>query len=173
MGKSQKEKILKELREKFKEGKILIFFGFKGVDAPSLQNLRRQVKKEGGLVKIVKKTLLQKVLDENKISLSVGEIKEEMGIIFGIEEIVKVAKVASDFQKVNENFKIFGGIFEGSLISKEKIQELAQLPPREVLLQRLLSSMSSSLWRLCYLLNSPIQNLIFILNQISTKGQRS
>jgi len=53
---------------------------------------------------------------------------------------------------------ILGGIFEGKFIGSESMTEIAMIPSREILYAKFVN-----------LINSPIQRLAVVLDQISNK----
>ena len=63
--------------------------------------------------------------------------------MLGIEDEIAPARIAYQFSKKNENFKILGGIFEKRFIDKERVLVLANIPTRNELLGRLVGSLSS------------------------------
>ena len=50
------------------------------------------------------------------------------------EDYVASAKILSEFAEKHENFSVKGGFLDGEVISLEKIDSLAKLPSKEVLL---------------------------------------
>ena len=56
------------------------------------------------------------------------------------------AKVLSDFLKEADSGKILGGALDGRFLEDSEVKELASLPPREVLLSRIVGA-SRRPWR--------------------------
>lgn len=170
--KEKKERLLSYLKQKFQEGKIFILFGFKGVQAPVFQVLRKEIKKAGGEIKVVKKTLLQKVLKEKKLEFDLGKIKEEVALVIGKEDPVSLTKSFFDFSKKEEKIKIFGGIFNNEIISEAQLKSISELPSREILLSQFLFSLIAPLQKLLGVLQAPMRDFVYLLNQIQSKVRK-
>ncbi len=70
-------------------------------------------------------------------------------LVFGIStDPVNAAKVLSDFAKTNDKLVIKAGSYNGKLLSKESVIELASIPSKEVLLAQI-----------CGLLMSPMSGI--------------
>ncbi len=86
-------------------------------------------------------------------------LKGPSAFAFGYEDAVAPAKILKEFIKKTKKCVIKGGIVEGKVENEATINAIADLPPREVLIARLLGSMMS-----------PISGLAIVLDQIAKKG---
>jgi len=146
--KEKKQKNLKDLKENIAKQKSVIFADFSKVNSKDLFSLRKKLKEAGCNLKIGKKTLMRIAFGQSNISYW-NRIKKvipgQLALVFGIEDEIAPARIANQFAKTNENFKILGGIFEKRFIEREKVLELANIPSREELLGRLVGSLASSM----------------------------
>lgn len=145
--KEKKQKSLTDLKSHIAKQKSVVFADFSKVNSKDLFSLRKQLKEAGCQLKIAKKTLARIAFGQSNISYwnkIKSSIPGQLALIFGIQEEIAPARIANKFTKVNENFKILGGIFENRFIDREKVLVLANLPSREELLGRLLGSISSA-----------------------------
>ena len=144
--KQKKQDSLKDLKENISKQKSVIFADFSKVASKDLFDLRKKLKEAGCLLKIGKKTLIRIAFGQSNISFW-NKIKAivpgQLALVFGIEDEIAPARIANQFSKKNENFKILGGIFEKKFIDKEKVLVLANIPTRNELLSRLVGSFSS------------------------------
>ena len=167
--KDQKQKIIETLAEKFREQKSTVFADFSGCDSKFLFKLRDELQKSNCFLKIVKKTLLKKTLENlgmKNISEKIDQIKVQLALIFGFEEEIIPAKICYQSSQENENLKILGGIFDNEFVDKEKVIELAQLPSRNELLARLVGSLRSPISGFVNTLRNNIKGLIYALSAI-------
>ena len=72
------------------------------------------------------------------------------------DDAVAAARIINEFAKKNENYTIKAGFVEGELLDVAGVEELAAIPPREVLIGRLMGSMRSSLYGFVYALQAII-----------------
>lgn len=167
--KAKKEKIVEEFTEKLQRQKVAIFTDFHGTSVNKLQKLRRELKKNGGEYKVVRKTLLDRAFAKRGIAIKAKELKGELGIAFSFENETAPMNTIVKFKKENETFKILGGILGIKALSEKDIIAFSKLPPREVLRAQIVGALQSPLRGLVTVLNSNIRNLVAVLNQIKEK----
>jgi large subunit ribosomal protein L10 len=159
--KLQKTKQIDSIKEKVAQQKSVIFVDFAKVPSKDMFNLRKSLKEQGCNLKVAKKTLVRIAFGQSNISFwnkIKSSIPGQLALVFGIKDEIAPARIANQFRKTNENFKILGGIFENRFIAKERVLELANIPPRNELLSRLVGS-----------IQSPIASFVRVLNKISEK----
>lgn len=146
--KEQKVKQIENLKERVANQKSMIFVDFAKVPSKEMFAFRKSLKEAGCNLKIARKTLVRVAFGQSNISFW-NKIKEsvpgQLALVFGIEDEIAPARIANQFGKTNENFKILGGIFENRFIDRERALVLANLPSRNELLSRLVGSLSSSM----------------------------
>jgi large subunit ribosomal protein L10 len=146
--KEQKTKQIDSIKEKVSKQKSMVFVDFSKVASKDMFSLRKSLKEAGCNLKIAKKTLVRIAFGQYGISYW-NKIKEsipgQLALVFGIEDEVAPARIANNFAKTQENFKILGGIFEKRFIDKARVLELAAIPTRNELLGRLVGSLASSM----------------------------
>ncbi len=166
--KIQKQKIIEELQEDLKRQKSLVFVSISGLKVKDLSALRRKIREVGGKIKVAKKTLIKLVSE--KMGFKIPEnLTGEVALVYAFEDEILPIKGISQFAKEKENLKILSGIFEGNILEKDKIIEIAELPTREELLARLVGSISAPISGLVNVLQGNLRSLVFILSLI--KGQ--
>lgn len=150
----QKTKQIEDIKSKLSNQKAIVFADFAKVPSKEMFSLRKTLKEAGCSLKIAKKTLVRIAFGQSKISYwnkIKPSIPGQLALIFGIDDEVAPARLSNKFAKTQENFKILGGIFskEGNkgfeFIAREKVLQLAEIPPRNELLARFLGSISSSM----------------------------
>lgn len=146
--KEQKIKQVKSIKDKLANQKAMVFVDFSKVPSKDMFALRKNLKEQGCNLKIAKKTLVRIAFGQSGISFW-SRIKAivpgQLALVFGIEDEIAPARISNEFAKKQENFKILGGIFEKKFIARERVLELANIPPRNELLGRLVGSLASSM----------------------------
>ena len=146
--KEKKSKSLEALKKSIANQKSVVFADFSKVNSKDLFDLRKKLKEAGCALKVGKKTLIRIAFGQSGISFwdkVQKSVPGQLALVFGIEDEIAPARIAQQFTKTNENFKILGGIFEKRFIEKAKVLELAALPTRDELLGRLVGSLASSM----------------------------
>ncbi len=156
--KEQKTKQIESIKEKVSKQKSVIFVDFSKVPSKEMFSLRKSLKEAGCNLKIAKKTLVRIAFGQSNISYwnkIKSSIPGQLALVFGIEDEIAPARIANTFAKTQENLKILGGIFENRFIDRAKVLELANIPPRNELLGRLVGS-----------IYSPVTSFVRVLDKI-------
>jgi len=172
--KEQKQEIIKDLQEKVKKQKASVFIDLGPTNAKSVFQFRDELKKAGCLLQVVKKTLLEKVLEqaqETEILKQVKTIKGQMAIVFGFTDEVSPAKISFEASKKNEQIKILAGVLGEEFLEQGRVVELAKLPTKPELLGKLLGTLQAPVSNFVYVLNGNIKGLVCALDAITKKKQ--
>jgi len=166
--KAKKEKIVEDLVEKLKEQKAIFFCDFTGMKVKDFFALRRKLKETGNDIKVARKTLMDVAFKKMNFNLEARKMAGELALIFSFTDEISPAKTIYQFSKENEKLKILGGFFNNKFWNKEEVIELAQLPPREELLAKLVGSISAPMANFVNVLQANIKGLINVLAKAKT-----
>ena len=164
--KEKKKKIVTDLKEKVVRQKAMVLVGITGLKVKDIMELRKRLKKAGGELKVVKKSLANLVLQENKMTFEKGNYKTEVALALGYEDEISPAKTIYQFSKENDKVQILGGFLSNAAKTIEEIVALAQLPSKEELFAKLVGSISSPLSGMSNVLQGNIKGLIVALGAI-------
>ena len=157
---AQKEQLVNELSEKLQKAQSVIVFDYRGLTVSEVTELRAQMRKAGNEYVIVKNSMVERACDKIGIDASVKEmLKGPSAFAIGYEDAVSPAKILKDAVKKLKKCEIKGGIVNGKVSDAAAIDALAELPPKEVLIARMLGSMMS-----------PISGRAIVLDQIAKKN---
>lgn len=163
----QKELILKDLTEKFKNAKSVVAADYKGVKVKELQSLRKDLKSTNGSLKISKKTLMKLALKENGYPEIPTEIMEGPVALAFSEDEISAAKTLYNFATKNPNLKLLGGFMDGEVLNLKQVIELAKIPGKLELYAKMLGSMQSPVYGFHAVLNGLMRNFVYVLSAIS------
>ena len=145
---------------------------FSNLSAAALFDLRKKLEDSDCLLKVCKKTLLEKALaklTKNELAEKIKEIKVQLALIFGFQDEIMPAKICWQFSQENESLKILGGVFGQGFLAKDKVIELAKLGSKKEVLTRLAAIMTCPFSGFVNVLKGNLRNLVFILKQIKVK----
>lgn len=162
----QKEELIKELADKLKRQKSLVFTDFSGLGVSDIQDLRRKLKEVDAEYKITKKTLIKLALEKAKKEIDVAQFRGQIALVFGYKDPITLFKVISEFSKAKENLKISGGLMENKFLTKEEIEELAELPSKEELLARIVGGIRAPISGFINVVQGNIFGFINLLKQL-------
>ncbi len=152
-----------ELEKKISSSKSIVFVDYRGYTVDQDTELRNNFRKAGVEYAVIKNGITQRAAAKAGIDDSVNEfLKGPTAIAFGLNDAVAPAKILKEFIKKSKKGEIKGGVVDGKVQNASSIDALAELPPREVLIARILGSM-----------NAPITKLAVALNAIKEKMESS
>ncbi len=88
---------------------------------------------------------------------------------FSYGDPAALAKVMNEFAKDNEAFQLKESLMSGKALKVEEIQQLANLPSREVLLSKLLGQMNAPIANFVGVLAAVPRSLVTVLSAIEKK----
>ena len=163
MKKSQKYFIVDNLKEKAKQAKALILTDYSGLKVDQINQLRAEIKKDGGEYEVIKNNLLKIATKETALSLEKQNLEGATAALWLYSDDTKPLKSLDNFIKKNERPKIKFGFWGKDLLDEAKFKELANLPGLEELRAKLAGLLKSPLFGLVYNLKGNLSKLVFIL----------
>lgn len=161
MNRQQKENLISELSKKFEQNEAAFVIRYQGLTVADLHTLRLDLAKKDGELKVAKNRLI-KLAIANHADCGVldSSLSGQAAVVFAKSDFTGVAKILHDFARKNDELEIVAGCCESQLFDKAGVVKLAKIPSREVLLAQL-----------CGMLQSPIAQFAWIINQV--KEQRA
>ena len=165
--KDQKKKIVTELTEQVKRSKALVFVDYKGVSVKDISDLKRELRKEGVLMKVTRKTLFDIALRESGIELSTKQMAGQVAMTVSEQDEVAPAKILAKFSKGNDKLKILGGVLEAKVLSAEDVKALAKLPSKDEMLAKLVGTINAPVSGFVNVLAGNLRGLVQVLKAVS------
>ena len=160
-----KVKVVKEVGESIRDSQIVVLTNYSGMTTADITTLRRKLKASGVEYRVVKNTLARFAVDESGKEIDRNGFTGPVAAAFGYDDPVIAAKLVVDFAKNKDiPISIIGGIMGDSILSVDEVKNLAQLPPREILLARVVGGIQWPLTGLVSCLSGPIRGLAYVLN---------
>lgn len=160
---------VQDLTEKLKAARAVALIDYQGLTAEQIAELRRKIKEAGGSVQVIKNTLISRALAQLGISLD-QKLTGPTAIVFANEDEVSPLKLVDETAKQFEKPEFKLGVYQGKLLTKDRLQQLVQLPSRETLLAQIVGGLANPLSRLVYSLKFNQTKLVLVLKQIAEKG---
>jgi large subunit ribosomal protein L10 len=157
--KDQKVELVKEFSSAIDSAESMTFVQFSGLSVDDATALRSALYEDGVSYKVAKKTLLKRALEAASVEGTLPPLEGNVAIAWSSDDATAAARGVHAFAKDHEeNLSIIGGIFEGKYMSAEEMREIATIPGIDVLRGMFVN-----------VINSPIQGLAIVLNQIAEK----
>jgi len=163
MKKSQKIFTVDNLKEKLKQAKALVLTDYHGLKVGQINQLRQEIKKEGGEYEVVKNTLLRKASQNGEWRMENEQLNGPTAALWIYKDDLTPLKILDSFIKKNELPRVKFGFWGQDLLDEDKFKELANLPSLEELKVKLVSFLKSPLYRLTTNLNGNVMKLLYLL----------
>lgn len=159
MNHREKQSVIESLKNDFKNNKGSFLVEIKGMTVAQLQVVRRNIKKQGGSMKIAKNTLLALASSENShLEQLKPYFKNQIAIIFSPEESPEIAQAICKTSVENEKFKILVGCLSNEIIQTSKIKFFGSIGSKELVLSRLAGILQSPMIKIAWLLQEVSKN---------------
>jgi len=137
MPRPEKVQAVADIKERISNARAVFLAEYAGLSVAQQQSLRRQLKANGAEFKVVKMTLARLAAAELEIDTLDDHLLGPTGLTIADGDAVAAAKVLKDFANAHNVFKVKGGLLGLDYLSPERVSELADIEPREVLLAKL------------------------------------
>lgn len=139
---------------------------FQGISVPQVTELRKQLRESNSQYVVVKNTLALIAIKGKPLEALNEQFSGPTAIAWS-EDPVGLAKLLTKFAKDTPALKFKGALLDGEAIPVEKIDQIASLPSRDELIAKLAYLLNSPIQGLVNVLNANIRNLAVVLDQIS------
>jgi large subunit ribosomal protein L10 len=133
---------------------------------PQIDALRGRLLEQGATFSVVKNTLTRRAAEAAGVESVLALLQGPSAIAF-IEsdgDAVAVAKALADSARETKILTLRGGLMQGRTISGEDVEELAKLPPLDILRGQVLAAVIAPLTAILALVNAPLQNLYGLID---------
>ncbi|QCI18609.1 50S ribosomal protein L10 [Buchnera aphidicola] len=135
---NKKKTIVSKINQISNSALSAVIANSQGISVNKINQLRKSGRKLGVKMSIVRNTLLALAIKNTAFECLKKIIKGSTFIAYSTNHPGSGARLFSEFQKKNKQFKITGAVFEGKLLSKLEINQLADMPTYEEAIAKLL-----------------------------------
>jgi large subunit ribosomal protein L10 len=160
----QKKEVVSELAEKLERANIAITTSYRGLTVSQMTELRRKLRQEEIEYRVLKNNLARFAAEQAGREGLTSVIEGPTAVALGYGDVVKPAKTLLDYIRSSKvELGILGGLMGNRVLSAAEVTALAALPPKEVLIAKLLSGMQGSIYGLVNVLNANIAGFLNLL----------
>ncbi len=167
MDRAQKAESIEALKGVFEGAGAVVVTHYLGLTVAEMSDLRGRLRKEGAAFKVVKNRLAQKAIggaDEAAHALFKGPV----GIAYAPDP-VSAAKVATQYAKDNDKFKVVGAIMGETVLDTAGVDALAKLPSLDELRAKIVGLLNAPATRVAGVLQAPGAQLARVLSAYAAK----
>jgi len=145
---AEKAQTIEQAREWYSKSVGVIFTDYRGLTVKDMQGLRRDLRKKGGEIHVVKNTLFRIAAGDDATNMPDELHNGTTAMAFVFERESECAKALLDWSKANKKLVVKGGFFAGKAFSSKEVEQLSELPPRDVLLSQVIGTIAAPLSQL-------------------------
>ena len=166
MNKTEKAALVDDIRGKFEKADAVFLAEYSSLKADVMNDFRKDLRDASVEFKIVRNTLAARAVSGTAGEQLGEHFNGPVALAFSFKDPALAAKKLTDFAKDNPGLKFRAGVLGTDLIGVDEIKGLAALPSRDVLLGKLLGSISSPMSGFVRVLSGLPRSLVYTLNAI-------
>jgi large subunit ribosomal protein L10 len=165
----EKADIVKDLAENLKESSFVLVTDYQHMQVDDFSELRKRLAAAGAEVHVVKNSFLKRAMADSGLTAANGELTGQTAVVTGEKDVAPVAKILKTFTGQFKKAMLKLGFIDRAQVATKEIEQLADLPPREVLQAQLLGLFMSPATKLVRVLNEPASALARLLKAKAEK----
>ena len=162
----EKKQIVEQVKAKLNRSKSVVILENRGLTVAQATDLRAKLREADVDLKILKNTLVKIAATELEMTGLDDYLQGPTAWAFCMQDPVAGPKILTEYAKTNDRLVVKGGILEKKIISAKGVKELADLPPREVLLAQVLGAMQGPLSGMANVLQGPLRKIVYALEAL-------
>jgi large subunit ribosomal protein L10 len=173
MARPEKVEAVTEIKERIASAEAVFVAEYAGLSVGEQQKLRRGLRAAEGEFRVVKMTLARRAVSElghdDLLEMLVGPT----GLAFASGDATAAAKALRDFSRDHQRLVIKGGLLGSEVLPPERVTQLADIEPREVLLARIAGAFQAPMAAMAGLLAAMPRALATMVQQLIDRGSEA
>jgi large subunit ribosomal protein L10 len=152
---NEKQAVVSDITAQVGKSQTMVIAEYRGITVADMTKLRKQARSNDVYLRVLKNTLARRAVTGSSFEVAGDQMVGPLIYSFSADAVA-AAKIINDFAKTNDKLVIKAGAYNGKLLNKDQVIQLASIPSKEVLLAQL-----------CGLLASPISRFARVLGAVS------
>ena len=136
----QKKQVVADLVERINASCAGVIVDYRGINVTDDTALRKELREAGVEYTVVKNTLLRLAIASTELNGLEEVLDGTTAIATCADDYVAAARILCKFASAHDGFTVKNGYIDKEVIGIEKINGLAKLPPRDILLAQVLGA---------------------------------
>ena len=152
----EKQQAVADLKAKLEKAVAGVMVDYKGIDVANDTKLRKELREAGVEYSVYKNSVIRFAVEGTPFADLAKHLEGTTAFALSEEDAVAPARIVAKYSKaVKDGFNVKAGFVEGGLLDVAGVNELAEIPSKEVLIARVLGGF-----------NGVIRNFAVVLDQI-------
>jgi len=166
---AEKAQTIEQAKDWYAKSAGVIFSDYRGLKVQEIQQLRKDLRKKGGEIHVLKNTLFRKAAGDDVEKLPADLHNGPTAVTFVFENESDCAKALLDYAKTNKKLIIKGGFFGGRALNAKEVEAFAALPPRDVLIAQVIGTIVAPLSQLVGTIEALYADPIRVIGAVADK----
>lgn len=170
----EKQYLLDEMKDQMDRYGTFMVMKYQGLKANTANSFRRDIRKSGGNVEMLRKRILIKAASASGVSLNVAELPGHIGVVFTGNDPIETTKMVFKYsQETDKAIEVICGRFEGKMYSGEDVEKLSKLPSLDVMRAEFLSVLEAPLSQTLAVMEALLTSVIYCLDNKSQEAEKT
>jgi large subunit ribosomal protein L10 len=169
--KAQKEQDILSLNKDFQESPHALLVGFQGITVADDERLRRELREANLKYRVVKNTLAKRAAEGTPLAQVSESFKGATAVALSTDDPVTMAKLMTKWAKEKPLFSFKAAVVEGKAMDVKRIDELSNMPSKEVLISKIMYVINSGAQRLAVCTAGVARNLTIVIDQVRAQKE--
>ncbi|MDO4549144.1 MAG: 50S ribosomal protein L10 [Clostridia bacterium] len=161
-----KKQVVAEIKEKFENCQSAVLVDYRGLTVAEVTELRNLFRAAGVEYQVLKNTMIDLAVKQLGIEGMDEYLKGPTAVAFGMNDPASPAKILIDFMKKTKKMEIKCAVVEGSVLDKAGVQALSELPPKEVLIAKMMGSLNMPITGFVGVLSAVLKSLVYAIEAV-------
>lgn len=166
---AEKQKVIEQAKDWYSKSSGVVFADYRGLKVKEIQALRADLRKKGAEIHVLKNTLFRIAAGPDAVSVSDDLHNGTTAYAFVFENEQDVAKALLDYARISKKLVVKGGFFAGKSLSSAQVEQLSQLPPRDVLISQVIGAIAAPLTTLVGTIEALYADPIRVIGAVADK----
>lgn len=164
-----KMQVVADIKAKIENSKSVVIVSYSGLTVAQDTELRNEFRKAGVEYKVLKNTLIKRAMDELGHTQFDEALNGTTSVAFAADEVAAAKIVTEATKKYDGKISAKCGLADGEYVDANGVKALAALPPKEVLVAKMLGSLNSPIAGLAGVLSATLRSLVYAINAVKDK----
>lgn len=170
MERAEKREFVTELNTAFNEAGSVVVAHYTGLTVAEMSALRSQMRDAGGTVKVAKNRLAKIALKGTEAE-GISDLFSGQTLVAYATDPVTAPKIASEFAKTNDKLIVLGGALGSTVLDKNGVKALAELPSLDELRAKLVGMIQTPATRIASVVSAPAGSVARVIGAYARKSE--
>ena len=173
IGRLVKESLLKELSSELSERPSFLVTRVNRLSASEADTLRQKLCASKASLRVIQRRLGLRALASLKIQGLSELLEGSVGLVLPSDDLLLASKLIVEFSKAHEDhLSVRGAVVDGQLLDRSRVEQLASLPSRPMLLAQVVATIESPIGDVIFTIERLLGDIAWLAEQAASQKPR-